>query len=206
MSNQSSLSKFPIKQLVLISERLIDDYFEFEDPYDEYDESISKLKNIMKYFDREALDLDMEFMAKFIEINHNILLSIKDDGPSPDKYKLITIPQANKYKAYYEVSGSAYLTEKYYDYWDSYDESFVKHNMYQQRNDGNWDYWDGHYIENETDNFDSENFEVTYISLNESSKDLLSKLVVENTEELIDKIDRDSLIKLRNLINQKLSS
>jgi hypothetical protein len=206
MSTQSSLSKFPIKQLVLISERLIDDDFDFQNPYDEYDESISKLKNIMKYFDRDALDLDMEFMAKFIEINYNILLSIKDDGPSPEKYKELSIPQANKYKAYYEISGSAFLTEKYYDYWDSYDESFVKDNMYQQRNDGNWDYWDGHYIENETDNFDSDNFEVTYISLNESRKDLLSKLVVENTEELIDKIDRDSLIKLRNLINRKLSS
>jgi hypothetical protein len=206
MAEQSVLSKFPIKQLILISEKLIDDDFDFQDPYDDYDRTMSKLKNIMKYFDREALDLDMEFIAKFIEINYNTLLSIKDEGKSPEKYNELSIPQSRKYKAYYEISGSAYLTEKYYDYWDSYDESFVKGSMYQQRNDGNWDYWDGHYLENETDNFDSENFEVTYISLNESRKDLLSKLVVENTEELIDKIDRDSLIKLRNLINQKLSS
>jgi len=40
----------------------------------------------------------------------------------------------------------------------------------------------------------------------ENKKPILDKLVVENTTGLLDNLDRETLIQLRNLINQKLSS
>jgi len=40
----------------------------------------------------------------------------------------------------------------------------------------------------------------------ENKKPILDKLVVENTTNLLDNLDRETLIQLRNLINQKLSS
>ena len=42
--------------------------------------------------------------------------------------------------------------------------------------------------------------------LREGKKPILDRLVVENTKDLLENLDRETLVKLRNLINEKLSS
>jgi hypothetical protein len=74
-------------------------------------------------------------------------------------------------------------------------------------NDGSWDYYNGDYLEHETDDFEPDNFDITYVTkLREGKKPILDRLVVENTKDLLENLDRETLVKLRNLINEKLSS
>ncbi len=59
-------------------------------------------------------------------------------------------------------------------------------------------------LENVVDKFVIVESTISFSGLNK--KPILDKLVVENTTNLLDNLDRETLIQLRNLINQKLSS
>lgn len=219
MSEQSKLSKFSLKQLVFISEKLLGDDFEFENPYDDYDGNFKKVTDTLRYFNFDVVDLDMEFISKFIYINENLLQEIIQNGPNSEKYEKLKIPQAKTYDLHYTVWGSCTYTDYFAQNFDSYDKKWVRDSAEQQRADGNWDLYDGRMVRKteydnceESDNSYDEIYEVNddkTINTNfvsDSKKDLFSKLVVENTKELINKIDRESLVLLRNLINKKLSS
>ena len=102
-----------------------------------------------------------------------------------------------------------YTSEKVQEF-DSYDKEWVKESVTQQIEDGNWDTWNGVDInETEYENFEQSDYnfeEVDEVDENPVRESLLSKLVLENTSDVIDSLDRTTLIKLKNLINKKLSS
>jgi hypothetical protein len=151
---------------------------------------------------------DMEFMAALININEPIFQQLKEGSISiKEAIANLTLPELQKYKIYYEIWGPATLTEKYSTTWQSYDRKWVSANIRHSYNEGTFDYYDGNYEEYETDNFEPDNFDITDVrTLSESKKPILSKLVVENTKEILNNLDKETLIELRNLINQKLSS
>jgi hypothetical protein len=65
---QILLSKLSKKQLVYISEKLIDEDFPSGNPYGTYtfDEEYYKLENIGKYFGVSVVHEDVEFFSKFL--------------------------------------------------------------------------------------------------------------------------------------------
>ena len=134
-------------------------------------------------------------------------MSIHNELTNSQAIEALSIPKKKKYVAYYELWGPATLTEKYKTTWESYNKNWVKDSLRHSYNEGDFNFYDGDYQEHESDNFEADNFDITYINdLRENKEPILDKLVVENTQDLLDNLDRDTLLKLRNLINQKLSS
>ena len=204
----SVLSNQPLKVLLVLSKQLIEDEFEYRNPWDyEYD-NMTKLKTNGAWIGEKLDENDMEFIAAFILENlKTILSSIHNELTNSEVIERLSIPKKKNYIAYYEVWGPATLTEKYKTTWESYNKNWVKDSLRHSYNEGDFNFYDGDYQEHESDNFEADNFDITYINdLRENKEPILDKLVVENTQDLLDNLDRDTLLKLRNLINQKLSS
>jgi hypothetical protein len=63
MENNSQFSRLPKKQLLLIVEKLLDEGFSSENPYDgDFEEYYKKLTSISKYFNIRAVHEDVEFI------------------------------------------------------------------------------------------------------------------------------------------------
>ena len=209
MAEQSQFSKLPKKQLVLIAEKLIDEDFPTGNPYDyDFSDSYETLLTIGKYFSITAVHEDVEFFSKFLEMNDDVLSDIFETG---DKtlYDKLVIPVAQTYELRYSVWGSCTFEDYMGQKFDSYDMNWVEDSARQQRDDGNWDLFDGYNVSDTTyDNFDTSDYsfdEVRYV--NEPIKEsLLNRLVLENTSEVVSSLDRETLLKLKSIINSRLRS
>ena len=204
----SVLSKQPLKVLLTLSKLLVEDGFNYQNPWDYVDDNMETLKSSGSWLGESLNEDDMEFISAFIIENlKTILSSIHNELTNSEAVERMFIPQKKKFSAYYEVWGSASLTEKYKTTWECYYEEWVNDSLRYSYNDGSWDYYDGDYLEHETDDFEPDNFDITYVEkLREGKKPILDRLVVENTKDLLENLDRETLVKLRNLINEKLSS
>jgi len=204
----SVLSKQPLKVLLTLSKLLVEDGFNYQNPWDYVDDNMETLKSSGSWLGESLNEDDMEFISAFIIENlKTILSSIHNELTNSEAVERMFIPQKKKFKAYYEIWGSASLTEKYKTIWESYYKEWVNDSLRYSYNDGSWDYYDGDYLEHETDDFEPDNFDITYVEkLREGKKPILDRLVVENTKDLLENLDRETLVKLRNLINEKLSS
>lgn len=214
MADQSQFSKLPKKQLLFISEKLIDEDFPIGNPYNDFDDAYKILKRVSKYFSISATQDDVEFFSKFLEINDDILADLFDNNreqiSNKELIEQLEIPVAKSYDLDYNVWGTCTYTDYKTQEFDSYDVNWVEDSAQQQRNDGNWDMWEGRdRRETDYENFEESNYEferVREVNNNPVQESLLNKLVLENTSDVIGSLDRTTLIKLRNLINQKLSS
>jgi len=204
----SVLSKQPLKILLTLSKLLVEDGFNYQNPWDYVDDNMEKLKSSGSWLGESLDEDDMEFISAFIIENlKTILSSIHNELTNSEAVERMLIPQKKKFKAYYEIWGSASLTEKYKTIWECYYKEWVNDSLRYSYNDGSWNYYDGDYLEHETDDFEPDNFDITYVEkLREGKKPILDRLVVENTKDLLENLDRETLVKLRNLINEKLSS
>lgn len=211
MPDQSQFSRLSKKQLFFISEKLINEDFPTDNPYHDYSDAYNKLENIGKYFNISVVDEDVQFFVKFLDINSDLLEEIIETG---DKSLVngFEIPVAKTYELQYSVWGTCSFTDYLAQKFDSYDKDWVMDSANQQREDGNWDFYDGY----NTRESDYENFEesdesydrVTEVNDDDSklSESLLDKLVLENTQDVIQSLDKSTLLKLRTLINSRLSS
>jgi len=210
MAEQSQFSKLPKKQLVLIAEKLIDEDFPTGNPYDSYSfsEAYETLSTIGKYFSITAVHEDVEFFSKFLEMNDDVLADIFETG---DKtlYDKLVIPVAQTYELRYNVWGSCTFDDYMGQKFDSYDMNWVEDSARQQRDDGNWDLFDGYNVSDTTyDNFDTSDYsfdEVRYVS-EPVKESLLNRLVLENTSEVVSSLDRETLLKLKSIIDSRLRS
>jgi hypothetical protein len=212
---QSQFSRLPKKQLVFIAEKLVDEDFPIGNPYeDDFDKATVILETVSKYFSIEVVMEDVEFFAKFLEINDDLIADLfannKEQMRNKELIEQLVIPSAKTYNLLYDVWGTCNYTEYKQQEFDSYDKNWVKESAHQQMTDGDWSTWDGQdRRESEYDNYEESNWEFNSVYEVENKpiqETLLSKLVLENTSDVIDSLDRTTLIKLRNLINQKLSS
>jgi len=198
MADQSQFSKLPKKQLVVICDQLIDGDFDSENPYDEYYKSIDILQNIAKYFGMDAMDEDVQFFAKLIQTNDELLSKIFD---TKDKslYHQLVIPVPEEYTVWYSMVGSCTYEERYETNWTSYDKDWVKDSMYQMRSDGNWDLYEGTHIAIDYDNYDFHDY-----TLDEVKK--ISDYIEEskNKNTIINSLDKKTLLELRGLIDNRL--
>lgn len=210
MAEQSQFSKLPKNQLVLIAEKLVDEDFPTGNPYGSYSfsETYETLSTIGKYFSISAVHEDVEFFSKFLEMNDDVLADIFETG---DKtlYDKLVIPVAQTYELRYNVWGSCTFDDYMGQKFDSYDMNWVEDSARQQRDDGNWDLFDGYNVSDTTyDNFDTSDYsfdEVRYVS-EPVKESLLNRLVLENTSEVVSSLDRETLLKLKSIIDSRLRS
>lgn len=207
MAEQSTFSRFPKKQLVFIANKLIEEDFEYS-LYDDtiHDNNKEILETIANYFGVTSIvEDDIQFFMKFLEINENLLIDINETGDKSLIENLI-IPQSQDFLVEYTVNGSCTFTEYHEDKISSYDKSWVMDSIYIQYHSGDWEPYSGVLKNTEYDNWETDNWEIEAVKeiSNNISESRKNKRLLENTEKLIPKLDRDTLIALKFLIDKQL--
>ena len=209
-AEQSQFSKLPKKHLFLIAEKLIDEDFPTDNPYNnDYENTYESLKNIANFFSIPVNDEDVQFFAKFIRINDDILAELLDNPNDKSLIDKLEIPVAKTYDLYYTVWGSCTYTEYLAQKFDSYDKNWVRDSAEQQRQDGNWDYYNGRNIRGtEYDNIEESDSSYDNVYEVEDEKptkeSMLDRLVIENTKDVVNSLDKKTLMELRRIIDSKL--
>lgn len=209
MADQSTFSRLPKKQLAYIADKIMNDGFEWDNITSDYesiyDNNETILKGVASYFGEAVVEDDVQFFVKFLEINSNLLSRIIKNNDKPLIEQLV-IPQAKDYLVEYTTMGSCSFTEYYDTRFSSYDKDWVLDSLYLQRSNGIWDTYSGHLKNTEYDNWETNDFEIDRIK--EMSNDVQEsrnpKRLLENTEKLIPKLDRETLVKLKYLIDKEL--
>lgn len=208
--DESVFSKKNPEMLLFIIKQLTEKGFDFENPYNEFDKNYLILEKICKLVGIDSLLYrDVEFISKFMTNNSELIQTIFE---TKDKSLLsqLEYPKNKMFKLQYEIYSNQSIVEIYTIDWDSYDKNFVRSSLIETRNDGNFDEWTGDLLR--TDVLDSEvsewvinDDEITEINT-EKTESILDRLVIENTSSVINSLDRNTLINLRNIINSRLSS
>ena len=216
MAIQSQFSKLPKKQLVFITEKLVDEDFPIGNPYDsDFDGAEKILTEVANYFSLGVTQEDVEFFSKFLEVNENIIAELfannREQMRNSSLIEQLVIPVAKTYDLHYTTWGSCSYTEYKASYFDSYDKDWVTDSASQQRNDGNWDMWDGRDIrDTEYENFEESDSSYNHVyNVDDKqetiySESILDKLVIENTKDVVNSLDRNTLIKLKSIIESRL--
>ena len=213
-AEQSQFSRLPKKQLVLIAEKLVDESFPSGNPYNDYEENYNNLESIGKYFNINVNDEDVQFFAKFLEINDDLIADIfannSQEINNKELIEQLVIPVAKTYNLDYSTWGTCTYEEYLTQSFDSYDEDWVIDSANQQREDGNWDLYDGRSRSETTyDNFDTSDhsFDRVYeVNDNKIKESVLDRLVLENTSEVVSSLDKQTLLKLKQIIESRLRS
>jgi hypothetical protein len=214
-AEQSQFSRLPKKQLILLAEKLVDESFPSGNPYDgDYEEHYKNLESIGKYFNINVNDEDVQFFAKFLEINDNLIADIfannSQEITNKELIEQLEIPVAKTYNLDYSTWGTCTYEEYLAQSFDSYDEDWVIDSANQQREDGNWDLYDGRTTRETTyDNFEESDhsFDRVYeVNDNKIKESLLDRLVLENTSEVVSSLDKQTLLKLKQIIESRLRS
>ena len=206
MEDVSLFHAYPKKHLAFIIKELLDNDFDWEDPYAD-DDNIGILEAAAAPFNEGISDIDMEFFAKLIEINEQIALLIQTSKPNKNLYERLELPKLEKYKVYWKEWGSCHFTRYYNDEWSSYDGNWVQSAMDSAHNHGNWDKWsadsDTEYDDCET--YDDTVTDIEKIDTNKTTNEsIFDKLIKEDTSYEIDSLDRKSLLILKSIIDKKL--
>ncbi len=216
MAIQSQFSKLPKKQLVFIAEKLVDEDFPIGNPYDtDFDSAEKILTEVANYFSLAVTQEDVEFFSKFLEVNENIIAELfannREQMRNSSLIEQLVIPVAKTYDLHYTTWGSCSYTEYKASYFDSYDKDWVTDSASQQRNDGNWDMWDGRDVrDTEYENFEESDSSYNHVyNVDDKqetiySESILDKLVIENTKDVVNSLDKNTLIKLKSIIESRL--
>jgi hypothetical protein len=207
MADQSTFSRFPKKQLVFIANKLIEDGFEWDDIthnyQDIYDDNEDILKQVSSYFNESVVEEDVQFFIKFLEINSGLLSRISNDDKSMIEH--LIIPQPKDYLVEYTTQGSCTFIEYYDTRFSSYDKDWVIDSINLQRNNGDWDTYSGVLKNTEYDNFETQDWEVDEVKeIGDTQESRNPRKLLENTEKLIPKLDKDTLVSLKFLIDKQL--
>lgn len=209
MADQSNFSRFPKKQLVFIASKIVDDGFDWQSLDNDYENEYSECEGILQsassYFNESVVEDDVQFFAKFLEINDDLLSQIFESNDKSLIEQLV-IPQASDYLVEYSVSGSCTFEEEYDSTFSSYDEKWVIGSLEVQRNDGNWDFYSGKLKDTQYDNWEMNDWNVENVKpiSNEVQESRNPRKLLENTEKLIPKLDKDTLVSLKFLIDKQL--
>jgi hypothetical protein len=212
--NPSELENLNPKHLVYLAQKMIDEGFSGKNPYDEYDTLSADLLDAVKYFGMKYVTrLDIEFLASFINVNDEILTQLFDSETQnkQELYRQLEIPKPEKYTYDIIASGHGYVTETYKHTELTYNPEWIPTMVDALRyNSDEFEYYDGDLINTLVDEFEVTNLEVddVFRVLNQNSlkESILKRLVIENTESMIDSLDFQTLIDLKRIIDKKIHS
>ena len=211
MAEQSQFSKLSKKQLVFIAEKLVDEDFPIGNPYEGFESAYITLQEVSRYFSIEAVQEDVEFFAKLLEINDELIADLfannKEQMNNRELIEQLKIPVAKSYNMDYSSWGTCSYTNYMVQEFDSYDRDWVTDSATQQNNDGNWNMWEGQ----ETNPTEYENFEESDYSFGDvyeidetKTESILDRLVIENTSGVVNSLDKQTLLKLKSIIESRL--
>jgi hypothetical protein len=211
-ATQSQFSRLPKKQLAFIAEKLVDEDFPIGNPYiSDFDSAYGTLQEVSKYFSVESTHEDVEFFSKFLEINEDIIADLfannKEQMNNRELIEQLEIPVAKSYNMDYSSWGTCSYTNYMVQEFDCYDRDWVTDSASQQNSDGNWNMWEGQ----ETNPTEYENFEESNYSFGDvyeidetKTESILDRLVIENTSGVVNSLDKQTLLKLKSIIESRL--
>ena len=211
-ATQSQFSRLPKKQLAFIAEKLVDEDFPIGNPYiSDFDSAYGTLQEVSKYFSVESTHEDVEFFSKFLEINEDIIADLfannKEQMNNRELIEQLEIPVAKSYNMDYSSWGTCSYTNYMVQEFDCYDRDWVTDSASQQNSDGNWNMWEGQ----ETNPTEYENFEESDYSFGDvyeidetKTESILDRLVIENTSGVVNSLDKQTLLKLKSIIESRL--
>lgn len=210
MADNSIFSRYPKKQLSYIASKIVDDGFDWQnlnnDYRSEYEDCSDILQNIANYFNESIVEDDVQFFAKFLEINDNLLSQIFETN-SKELIEQLIIPQPSDYLVEYTTQGSCTFIEYYESKLSSYDKNWVLDSLMLQYESGDWDTWSGELKNTEYDNYETNDWEIDQIKeIGNVQESRNPKQLLENTEKLIPKLDKDTLVRLKYFIDKQLRS
>ena len=216
-AEQSQFSRLPKKQLVFIAEKLIDENFPIGNPYtDDFDDAYGTLQEVSRYFSVESTHEDVEFFAKLLEINDDLIADLfannKEQMNNRQLIEQLKIPVAKSYKLDYSAWGTCSYTNYMSQEFDSYDKDWVKDSATQQNNDGNWNMWEGtERAPTDYENFEESDYDFDDVyevnedgTTNYLGDSILDRLVIENTSNVVKSLDKKTLLKLKTIIESRL--
>ena len=216
-TEQSQFSRLPKKQLVFIAEKLVDENFPIGNPYtDDFDDAYGTLQEVSRYFGVESTHEDVEFFAKLLEINDDLIADLfanrKEQMNNRELIEQLVIPVAKSYKLDYSAWGTCSYTNYMSQEFDSYDKDWVKDSATQQNNDGNWNMWEGEErAPTDYENFEESDYDFDDVyevnedgTTNYLGDSILDRLVIENTSDVVNSLDKKTLIKLKSIIESRL--
>jgi hypothetical protein len=150
-----------------------------------------------------VVEEDVQFFIKFLEINSGLLSRISNGDKSMIEH--LIIPQPKDYLVEYTTQGNCTFIEYYETRFSSYDKDWVIDSLNLQHNNGDWDVYSGVLKNTEYDNFESNGWEIDEIKeIGNTQESRNPRKLLENTEKLIPKLDKDTLVSLKFLIDKQL--
>jgi hypothetical protein len=214
MTEQSQFSKLSKKQLVFICEKLVDEDFPIGNPYiSDFDSAFNTLEDVSKYFSITSTYEDVEFFAKLLEINGELIGDLfannKELMKNRELFEQLVIPVAKSYNMDYSSWGTCSYTNHMTQEFDCYDKEWVKDSAQQQSSDGNWSMWEGQETNpTEYDNFEESDYDFGDVYEIDETKieteSILDRLVLENTKDVVKSLNKKTLLELRRIIDSKL--
>jgi hypothetical protein len=210
----SQLENLHPKHLVYIAQKMIDEGFSVQNPYEEFDVVANELTEMVKYFGvKDISRIDIEFLASFINVNDEVLSQLFDSKTQnkQELYSKLEIPKPEKYTYDVVVTGHGYVTEIYKHTDLTYNPEWIPTMVDELRyNSDEFEYYDGELTNTLVEEFEVNNLEVDDIfrvmSQSSVKESILKRLVIENTESMIDSLDFQTLIELKRIIEKKLHS
>jgi hypothetical protein len=210
----SQLENLHPKHLVYIAQKMIDEGFSVQNPYEEFDVVANELTEMVKYFGvKDISRIDIEFLASFINVNDEVLSQLFDSETQnkQELYRKLEIPKPEKYTYDVMATGSGYVTETYKHTKLTYNPEWISSMVDALRyNSDEFEYYDGELTDTLVEEFEVNNIQVDDIfrvmSQSSLKESILKRLVIENTESMIDSLDFQTLIELKRIIEKKLHS
>ena len=210
----SQLENLHIKHLIYLAQIMIDEGFSGQNPYDEFETFATNLTEIVKYFGIKYISrIDIEFLATFIDLNDEVLSQLFDSETrnKQELYSKLEIPKPEKYTYDVMATGSGYVTETYKHTKLTYNPEWIPTMVDALRyNSDEFEYYDGELTDTLVEEFEVNTIHVDDIfrvmSQSSLKESILKRLVIENTESMIDSLDFQTLIELKRIIEKKLHS
>lgn len=207
-----TLHNTPIKVITTIAEFVIDDViFAKNNDSINFDKALKLLENRASWAGKEFDYNDVEFMKVFISENYDNIISLKNDEVKfKDIVSSLKIPKVKKFMVNVRAGGKAYYTTELEKEFNGFDIDLTRNRIQTEiEHTGLETYVDNFKeVEYSIEDWDPSWFDVDYIKeiMTESKSKKISKVIIENSEKILENLDRKTLINLRKLIDLKLSS
>lgn len=182
--------------------------YNFKEPF--YYKNFDVIQSASQRFGYSSIDtLDQEFFHSFIMKNYPLLASWVDKQKNFEEIaRKLVIPKIQSYKVVYNIKTTEFIEEIYETIHECYDADLVSDSLKESLNSGAWDYFNGKLLEREVydSNIESWNVESITKYTNEQFENTILNIISENTEKSIDGLDRETLLKIKKIIDDKLNS
>lgn len=209
MSELQNLNKKVLINLIVNCKK---NNLNFSKPFDSslYEDNLNILAKNSKWLGIDDVSsIDLDFVSSLYLSNVKLFESYFSEEISKESVvNNLKIPKLKNFNVEYTLIGSASKQEFWSQNVEGYNDEFIAKIIQLDYIDGVFDPYSGHFMNDETTDFEVDRIYIDDVEevKNKLRESNLSKLIIENTQSVLDNLDLKTLLKLRDMINQKISS